>query len=574
MGTAFSLAFELRFPRKQLVEHITGLDMALYLGLDSSTQSLTALVLEVEHDEHGRSDEPPRKSLVFEHSILFDEHLPLYGTRNGVLPSEDPSVAVSSPLMWAEALDHMFEAIAVSGLDLSRLAAIAGSAQQHGSVYLSPRATGVMAGLVPSCPLVEQLGTRTIGNKDGPPESIFSRPVSPVWMDSSTIEECREITGAIGDAAQLAQLTGSRAFERFTGPQIRKFYKQDPEGWEATDRVHMVSSFMASLLAGAHAPLDPGDASGMNLMDLRTRDWSLKMLEATAPKLAAKLPPIVPSPTIVGTLAPYWRHRFGLPAAKIVAWSGDNPCSLVGTGLIREGQIAVSLGTSDTLFGPMSEPRIDRTGTGHVFGSPTGDYMGLTCLLNGSLAREQVRDAYSLDWESFSEMLQATPPGNNDSMMFPWFEPEITPNVRTPGVRRIDLATEDAARNVRAVVEAQMMALANHSRWMGVDVDVIHATGGAAVNTDILQVLADVFEAKVRRFKVANSACLGAALRAYHAEGTANGTGLSWKTVVDGIAVPVTESPIMPKQSSVKTYTRLRRRYAKLEPLAISGCSD
>ena len=96
--------------------------------------------------------------------------------------------------------------------------------------------------------------------------------------------------------------------------------------------------------------------------------------------------------------------------------------------------------------------------------------------------------------------------------------------------------------------------------------------GDVALN--ILQVLADVFEAKVRRFKVANSACLGAALRAYHAEGTANGTGLSWKTVVDGIAVPVTESPIMPKQSSVKTYTRLRRRYAKLEPLAISGCSD
>lgn len=548
--------------------------MALYLGLDSSTQSLTALVLEVEHDGHGRSDEPPRKSLVFEHSISFDENLPLYGTRHGVLPSEDPSVAVSSPLMWAEALDQMFEAIAASSLDLSQLAAIAGSAQQHGSVYLGPRATEVIARLVPSCPLVEQLGVTTSGNKEASKKSVLSRQVSPIWMDSSTTEECREITGAIGDADQLAQLTGSRAFERFTGPQIRKFYKHDPEGWEATDRVHMVSSFMASLLAGAHAPLDPGDASGMNLMDLRTRDWSLEMLEATAPKLAAKLPPIVPSSTIVGTLAPYWQHRFGFPPAKVVAWSGDNPCSLVGTGLIREGQIAVSLGTSDTLFGLMREPRVDRTGTGHVFGSPTGDYMGLTCFLNGSLAREKVRNEHSLDWKGFSEMLRATPPGNNGSIMFPWFEAEITPDVRTPGVRRVDLAAGDKARNVRAVVEAQMMALANHSRWMGVEVDVIHATGGAAVNTDILQVLADVFEAKVRRFKVTNSACLGAALRAYHAEATANGSGLSWEKVVDGIAVPIAESPIMPKQSSVKTYTRLRRRYAKLEPLAISGCSD
>lgn len=548
--------------------------MSFYLGLDSSTQSLTALVLEVEHDGQGSVDTPPRRSLIFEHSISFDEDLPLYGTCHGVLPNKDPSIGVSSPLMWAEALDQMFEAIAVSGLDLSRFAAIAGSAQQHGSVYLNTRATHVMAGLVPSCPLVEQLREAAAGDKDTLGKSVLSRHVSPIWMDSSTTKECQEITDAIGGDDRLAQLTGSRAFERFTGPQIRKFYKQDPDGWEATDRVHMVSSFMASLLTGAHAPLDPGDASGMNLMDLRTRNWSLETLEATAPNLAGKLPPIVPSSTIIGALAPYWQHRFGLPPARVVAWSGDNPCSLVGTGLIREGQVAVSLGTSDTLFGLMLEPRVDRTGTGHVFGSPTGDYMGLTCFLNGSLARERVRNKYGLDWKSFSEAMRVTPPGNNDCIMFPWFEPEITPDVSAPGVRRVSLDAEDPARNVRAVVEAQMMALANHSRWMAVEVDVIHATGGAAVNTDILQVMADVFDAEVLRFEVSNSACLGAALRAYHADAAVAGNDLSWEEVVRGIVEPVADSTIMPKQSSVKTYARLRRRYAKLEPLAISECSD
>ena len=39
------------------------------------------------------------------------------------------------------------------------------------------------------------------------------------------------------------------------------------------------------------------------------------------------------------------------------------------------------------LLGTVYEPRVDETGTGHVFGSPTGDYMGLTCFSNGSLAR-------------------------------------------------------------------------------------------------------------------------------------------------------------------------------------------
>ena len=87
----------------------------------------------------------------------------------------------------------------------------------------------------------------------------------------------------------------------------------------------------------------------------------------------------------------------------------------------------MSLGTSDTVFGLMREPRVDRTGTGHVFGAPTGDYMGLTCFKNGSLARERVRDAFGLSWDSFSEALRRTPAGNDGRILLPWFEPEITP---------------------------------------------------------------------------------------------------------------------------------------------------
>ena len=100
-----------------------------------------------------------------------------------------------------------------------------------------------------------------------------------------------------------------------------------------------------------------------------------------------------PAWTIAGTLSPYWQQRHGFPPARVVAWSGDNPCSLIGTGLVREGRVAVSLGTSDVIFGLMEEPRVDSTGTGHVFGAPTGAFMGLTVFKNGSLARERVRDA-------------------------------------------------------------------------------------------------------------------------------------------------------------------------------------
>lgn len=496
----------------------------LYLGLDSSTQSLSAVVIAVAQG---------RASVVWEHALQFDEALPQFGTVHGVLPSDDPAVAVSSPQMWAEALELMFDALAASGLDLSTVRAIAGSAQQHGSVYLAG-------------------------------DGSFSRAVSPIWMDTSTTDECRLITEALGGDAALAQRTGSRAFERFTGPQIRKFLETDPHAYAETARIHLVSSFLASRLLGADAPLDPGDASGMNLMDLATRDWWPDAVEATAPGLATRLPAIVSADTVIGTLAASWQTRFGLPPAKLAVWTGDNPSSLIGTGLIDEGCVAVSLGTSDTIFGLMREPRVDPGGTGHVFGAPTGDVMGITVFTNGSLARERVCNDHGLDWAGFSGALRSTPPGNHGRLMFPWFVPEITPHMPVPGVRRVDLAADDGPANVRAVVEGQMMAMANHSTWMGVDVREIYATGGASVNPDILQVMADVFNADVRRFEAGNSACLGAALRAWHAGAKASGHPLEWSDIVRDLARPI-GAAITPRPAAAAIYRDLRLRYADVE---------
>jgi xylulokinase len=522
--------------------------MPLYLGLDSSTQSLTAIVID--------SDS---KAVVYESSLNFDQELPQYGTTHGVLPRAQPDVAMSSPVMWADALDVMFGRIAKSGIDVNRIAAICGSAQQHGSVYLNRRAAAGLGSLDPSLPLAAQVS------------SMLSRTESPIWMDSSTSAECREITEAVGGAGPLSQHTGSRAFERFTGPQIRKFFKTEPAAYEATGRVHLVSSFMASLLAGADAPVDPGDGSGMNLMDLSSGDWWEPALSATAPGLRDRLPQVRPAWTIAGTLSSYWRQRHGFPAARVVAWSGDNPCSLIGTGLVREGRVAVSLGTSDVIFGLMEAPRVDGTGTGHVFGAPTGAFMGLTVFKNGSLARERVRDAFDLSWPDFSKLLESTPYGNKGRIFLPWYEPEITPPVSTAGVHRYGLAEDDVAGHVRGVIEGQMMAIARHSRWMEVDVDTIYATGGASANRQILQVMADVFKARVYQLEVGNSAALGAALRARHADAAADGAALPWEQIIAGLVEPVAASRIEPRPEAHTAYVDLMKAHAACEAHAL-GC--
>ena len=65
--------------------------------------------------------------------------------------------------------------------------------------------------------------------------SAFSVQDSPVWMDSSTHAQCRQLEEAAGGAEQLAALTGSRAYERFTGTQIRKLAEQRPGEWSILD---------------------------------------------------------------------------------------------------------------------------------------------------------------------------------------------------------------------------------------------------------------------------------------------------------------------------------------------------
>ena len=519
--------------------------MSLYLGFDCSTQSLSAVVIEVDGD---------RRRIVFQHALNFDRDLPIYGTTNGVRRGDDPREVFASPIMWGDALDRMMAVLATSAeVDIGQIRAISGAAQQHGSVYLNRHARDTWRSLDHTRPLAPQL----VGS--------FSRQDSPVWMDDSTTDECAAIDAALGGPEATATLTGSRATERFTGPQIRKFHNRNRGAYAATMRIHLVSSYLASLLVGGDAPVDTGDGSGMNLIDLRAGDWSSAALDATAPGLRMRLPDVRPSWTIIGRLASFWRDRYSLPAASVVAWSGDNPCSLIGTGVISEGRLAVSLGTSDTVFACTREPR---AGASHVFGSPTGEFMSLVCFRNGSLARELIRLEHGLDWPGFSRALETTPPGNAGGFMLPWLEPEITPHVRHAGIRRFGFSPGDAARDVRAMVEAQMMALANHSVAIAGDrVTRLVATGGGASNRPILQVMADVFGVEVYPLDVGNSACLGAALRAFHADRLDGESPVSWHEVVRGFTDPRAEDRVAPVPANVEVYAELRKRYADAEAL-------
>ncbi len=168
----------------------------------------------------------------------------------------------------------------------------------------------------------------------------------------------------------------------------------------------------------------------------------------------------------------------------------------------------------------MPEPLTDPNGFGHVFGNPMGGFMSLICFLNGSLARERVKDELGLDWSAFEkEALAATPAGNEGRLMLPFFGPEITPRVESSGA--VYAGWTDGERDpgavVRALLEGQFLNMKVHSRWLGVKPETIYLTGGASQNDGIAQTVANVFGVPVSRLSVSGSAALGAAMRAAEA---------------------------------------------------------
>ncbi|KAG5543726.1 hypothetical protein RHGRI_016475 [Rhododendron griersonianum] len=487
---------------------------SLFLGFDSSTQSLKATVLDA------------TLNIVHSDIVNFDSELPHYKTKDGVY--RDPSVTgriVSPTLMWVEALDLILERLS-SKLDFAKIVAVSGSGQQHGSVYWKIGSSLKLSALDSKKQLVDQL------------VDAFSIKESPIWMDSSTTDQCKAIEKAVGGALELSRITGSRAHERYTGPQIRRIFETQPELYHDTERISLVSSFVASLLIGGYACIDETDGAGMNLMDIKQRAWSKIALEATAPGLEEKLGKLAPAHAVAGFITSYFVDRFRFNKnCLVVQWSGDNPNSLAGLTLNTPGDLAISLGTSDTVFGITSDPQPSLEG--HVFPNPvdTKGYMVMLVYKNGSLTREDVRNQCAdKSWEVFGRFLQQTPPLNGGKIGFYYKEYEILPPLPVGFHRYIlenftgdtldgtseheveEFDSQSEVMQVRALVEGQLLSMRGHAERFGMPSPPkrIIATGGASANQNILKTIAAIFGCDVYTVQRTDSASLGAALRAAH----------------------------------------------------------
>ncbi|KAG2220628.1 hypothetical protein INT45_014058 [Circinella minor] len=517
-----------------------------YLGLDLSTQQLKCTVMNDTHD------------IVLEEAVNFDRDLPEFNTTHGAIQNGD---TVTSPtIMWVKAIDILFDRLKNSPVT-GKIRGISGAGQQHGSVYWSKSGIEKLDHLDPKKTLQEQLS------------DAFEINQSPIWQDASTTRECRSLEALVGGPQALADLTGSKAYERFTGNQIAKIYHDRKDAYDKTQNISLVSSFIATVLLGKLAPVDSPEGSGTNLMNIETHRWEEKLLDHCGGSTLHEklgLEPVEGGKSL-GKISPYYVERFGLhPDCAIMPFTGDNSATLVSMNL-QEGDCVVSLGTSDTVLVYLKQGAAKATTESHLMAHPTDPtgFMGMLCYKNGSLTRQHIRDTYaSSDWDEFNKLLQTD---IQDKTGFYYHMQEIIPFAK--GIYRFENGDqvqefENPAANVRAIVESQFLSIRIRlQRMTTVESKRILATGGAAANTALLQVLSNVLGLPVYKQKGMNSASLGGALLAKY--GVVDHADNGFKEMMEKHAIGEPELVCKPDLELTKKYAARENEYVRLEKLVV-----
>ena len=437
------------------------------LGIDSGTQSTKTVALDV---TTGKILASAQQSYGF-----------VEAQGEGAM-EQDPSV-------WIAAVENTIgQVLAKLGSRRDEVSGIGVSGQQHGLVLLDA-------------------------------DNGIVRPAK-LWCDTSTIAQCGELTKALGGEARVVELTGNSMLTGYTAPKILWVRQNEPRNWEKTSSVLLPHDYINWWLSGVKS-MEYGDASGTALLDVKTRTWSKPVLDAVAPDLEGKLPPLRSSAIPAGMLRSELRSQWGLREnITISSGGGDNMMGAIGTGNVRPGIMTASLGTSGTLYAFSPSPVVDPKGEVAAFCDSTGSWMPLACTMNVTLVTELTRRLFE-GWshDKYDSEAAAIPAGSDGLLLLPYLAGERTPNLpRGCGVLHgISVRNLTAPHLARAAMEGVTLGLAyglDRFRALGVTPTEIRITGGGSQSPFWRQLCADIFGVPTVCLTSSEGAALGGAVQA------------------------------------------------------------
>jgi xylulokinase len=438
--------------------------MSLFIGIDSGTQSVKAVVLDL----------TTRKVIAEARA----PHTLIAGLPAGHMEQH--------PQDWTAAMDQVMTEVA-GKIDGSRVRGIGVSGQQHGFVPLDAKGDVI-------------------------------RPAK-LWCDTSTTAECAIITKKLGGPKAAIRKTGNLILPGFTAPKILWLKRREPENYKKLRHVLLPHDYLNFWLTGNYF-MEFGDASGTALMDVRTRTWSMDAINAIDKALAGWLPALSGSDSAAGVLKPALAKKYGFTGEVVVsAGGGDNMMGAIGTGNVAPGVVTASFGTSGTIYAYAAKPVVDPQGEIAAFCSSNGGWLPLLCTMNVTTVTEQVGKLLGLDHAALDAAVQSAPPGAGGLVLLPYLAGERTPNVPDGSGTLLGLNTQTftSGHFARAAMEGATMGMNYGLRRLaalGVKAKEIRVTGGGAKSPVWRQLMADIFGVPVIAMVEDEGAALGGALQA------------------------------------------------------------
>jgi xylulokinase len=262
----------------------------------------------------------------------------------------------------------------------------------------------------------------------------------------------------------------------------------------------------------------------------------------------------------------------------VVGGGADNPCGAVGTGVVKQGRVLASIGTSGVVFAFSDQLRVEPGMKVHTFchSVPGAWYlMGVVLMAGGALrwyrdtfaqeemtlARTSGRDVYDI----LSEEASAVTPGSEGLFFLPYLVGERTPHQSASARGAFIGATIRHTKKhfTRAVFEGITFGMKDSLAIMeglGVKIQQIRLTGGGAKSAFWRRLQANVYGREVALVNASEGPAFGAALLA--------GAGTKvYGDLVDAVenAVKVTET-ISPEKKLAERYAELFGIYRELYP--------
>ncbi|MGA9349383.1 MAG: xylulokinase [Anaerolineae bacterium] len=400
-----------------------------------------------------------------------------------------------------------------------------------------------------------------------------------MWNDQRTAAQCAAITQQVG-AERVLQLTGNPVLPGFTAPKLVWVREHEPEVYKRIATVLLPKDYVRYRLTGGFFG-EVSDASGTSLFDVGRRRWSDEMLEALdVPR--EWLPEVTESPVVSARVSAGAARETGLlEGTPVVGGGGDQAAQAVGTGIVAEGVVSVTIGTSGVVFAASDTYRVEPEGRLHAFCHAVPGLwhlMGVMLSAGGSFrwyrdtlgdlerirAAESGQDAYDLLIEAAGK----APPGCEGLLFLPYLSGERTP-YPDPNARGVFCGLtlrHSKAHLTRAVLEGVTYGLRDSlelMRALGLSIEQVRASGGGARSPLWRQILADVFDTEIVTVNVTEGAAYGAALLAGVGAGVYGSVAEACDTVIQmtgrtqpGPAVPVYED----------YYPRYRALYPALAP--------